>query len=184
MPRKVGDVRLRYETSLLIGETQRRLGLWPVLALGVGLGCASGSVLVLLFPENAGPTLPLSITLAVLGGMLVMLSMGMEARTRGVRRFVLNFATESLRLEVPQPMRRRPSTSIIHFDAVRAVEVVGREGGRQALTVSYLPSLDAPQVRAELLVDGVTPQEQQPLERLLRMLRNAFGLKQIGRAHV
>ena len=105
----MGDVRLRYEPSLLIGEA-RRPGMLPSLALGVGLGCAAGCVLALLLPARAGPVLPLALTLGVSAALLMALGAVQEARQRAVRRFVLNFATESLRLERPSRASGRPRT--------------------------------------------------------------------------
>jgi hypothetical protein len=177
MPRRVGDVRLRYEPSLLIGEARRRPGLLPTLALAVGAACGLGAVVALLLPASAGPTEALALTLGV--GCVLMLGMGvaLEARARAVRRFVLNFATESLRLERPSRARGRPQTWVVHFDCVREVEVVSRPDGSYALRVEYAPEPGSPETRVEVLVNGARPEEIDTLRRVWRLLRNSFGLR-------
>lgn len=177
IPRRVGDVRLRYEPSLLIGEARRRTALLPSLAVGVGVACAIGCVLALLLPPSAGPTLPLALVLALSAGLLTGLGMLLEARARAVRRFVLNFATESLRLERPSRAHGRPQTWVVHFDGVREVSVTARQDGTYALHVEYVPTPDAQETRVEVLVDRVPPAEVDTLRRVWRLLRNSFGLR-------
>lgn len=177
MPKRVGDVRLRYEPSLLIGEARRRPGLLPSLSVGTGAACGVGSVLALLLPSEAGPSLALALVLGVSGALLMGLGMALEARARAIRRFILNFATESLRLERPSRARGRPQTWVVHFDGVREVQVVSRPDGTYALFVEYAPKPGAEDTRVETLVDKVPPAEVDTLRRVWRLLRNSFGLR-------
>jgi len=177
MPRRVGDVRLRYEPSLLIGEARRQSGLLPTLSMAVGAGCGVGAVVALMLPASAGPIVSLALTLGVCCALLLGIGLVLEARARAVRRFVLNFATESLRLERPSRARGRPQTWVVHFDCVRDVEVVSRPDGSYALRVEYAPELGSEETRVEVLVNGAKPAEIETLRRVWRLLRNSFGLR-------
>ncbi len=177
MPRRVGDVRLRYEPSLLIGEARARRGLLPTFALGAGAACGFGAVLALVLPGQAGPGEALAIFLGGSCALLLSLGLTLDARARAVRRFVLNFATESLRLERPSRARGRPQTWVVHFDCVREVEVVSRPDGSYALRVEYAPEPGSQETRVEVLVNGARPDEIDTLRRVWRLLRNSFGLR-------
>ncbi len=177
MPRRVGDVRLRYEPSLLIGEARRRHALLPTLALGMAGACGFGAVLSLLLPAADSPGEALALLLGVCSVLLLGLGLVLDARARAVRRFVLNFATESLRLERPSRARGRPRTWVVHFDSVREVEVVSRPDGRYALRVEYAPEPGSQETRVEVLINGAHPDEIDTLRRVWRLLRNSFGLR-------
>lgn len=169
-PRSVGDVRLRYEESLLIGETRPHSSLLAPALLVAGIGSALAALAALLVTgQIAGAAI-----LAGGGGLLVAGSAYLDQRARGVRRFILNFATESLRLESPRRLGAGARTHIVPFDAVKDVTVDPAEGGRFSLRVRFeLPGKVPP---PELLVDGAPPGEVEELRRLWKTLRAAFGL--------
>src|ERR1700719_1439987 len=97
-PRSVGDVVLRYEESLLIGETRRRSSLAsPVLLVG-SVACALAALAALLITGKVTA----AAALALVGAGMMLGAMWTDQQTRAVRRFVLNFSTERLRLETPR----------------------------------------------------------------------------------
>jgi hypothetical protein len=180
VPRRLGDVRLRFDGGRLVGESlppgqlQRML---PGLLLGLaglcGLGCA---VLLALQPSQPGVPIALGVaTVACVGGAL-----HLEGRL-GRRRFVLHFHTETLRLDTLRWAPGASRTELVPFDAVTAVETLERPDGRYALAVVWSPAPEAEPQRA-LLVEQVTRAEQEALFRVWRMLHNAFGLRGAGLA--
>ena len=184
-PRRLGDVRLRYEPGRLFGESyppsygQRQL---PGLCLLLGAVCAAGAVTgVLLGGGGAGvplvPTLLCVLATALLGAAL-----HLEGKL-GRRRFVLHFRTERLRLDRLRWAPGATRTWWVHFDEVSAVEVEQRPGGRYALVVRWKDGedQDAP-ARSEVLVEHIGAGEQEGLLRVWRMLHNAFGLRGAGLA--
>lgn len=180
VPRLLGDVRLRYDGGRLVGESlpppwdQRLL---PGLCVGVALGCMLGAAVL---AGLEGGTLPaVSLSLALAGASLVGLALWLESRL-GRRRFVLHFRSESLRVEHLAWSPGATRTTLVPFDAVKAVHVVERPGPRYALVVEYALEDGLP-CRA-VLVEGVRPAEGETLHRVWRMLSNAFGLRGAGLA--
>lgn len=180
IPLAVGDVRLRYEPSLLIGERRRRRsGVLPdaLWTLGAIFGVLTAAVLLV---PNSLPSTLLGAGCAAVCGALVLAGMWAEGRRRARRGFVLNFGTESLRVDLPPARgRRTPVSWVVKFDAVRDVRVVERGRRRFGLSVRFddptKPGKGAE--REELLVDAVAPGEIDDLRRLWRVLYNAFGLR-------
>jgi hypothetical protein len=173
VPRRVGDVRLRYEQRLLIGETTRLRG-WAdgallMAAVGSGLGC-----LALLILSSTTASLVGAAGLAILAGLSFAASTFIEQRARRPRRFVLNFDSETLRLEAPARMTGNPRSLTIPFDAIRDVAVVTGPGRGFWLEARF--EEDGGE-RAQVLVDRVAPGEVETLRRVWRLLRDAFGLR-------
>jgi hypothetical protein len=180
VPPLLGDVRLRFDGSRLVGESlpppwDRRL--LPGLCVGVALGCTVGAVVLV---GLEGGTLPAAaLALAVVAAVLVGVALRLESAL-GRRRFVLHFRSESLRVERLGWTPGATRAVLVPFDAVKAVHTVERPGPRYALVVEY--ELEDAQRRRALLVEGVRPAEGEALHRVWRMLSNAFGLRGAGLA--
>lgn len=193
-PHRLGDVRLRYEPGRLMGESlppsfwERQL---PGACLILAALCALGALVALLLERQPVPILSLVLGVGALA--LVGLALRLEGRL-GRRRFVLHFATETLRLDQLRWAPGASRTEQVHFDAVRAVEVVERAPQRYALVVAWgegpppaePQEEDTPQeeppLRRAVLVEGVGPNEEEALLRVWRLLHNAFGLRGAGLA--
>ncbi len=171
---RVGDVSLRYDPPVLVGETARgpgrgRLAADVAMLGALGAGLAAVAALV----SGSGTGWPAA--LAAVGGGLFLLSGALERRARGRRRFLLHFGTETLRLDLPGGLRG-PTTQTVPFDAVTDLYVLVGADGVHALWVELTVREDHPPV-ARLLVDGVPEAESEGLRRLWTTLRAAFGLR-------
>jgi len=177
IPPRVGDVRLRYDEGRLLGETlpptvgQRLL---PELCVLLAAACALGSMaLLVVAPSPYGVPVALGLAATAFVGAALRL----EAHL-GRRRFVLHFATETLRLErlTWAPSATRLET--IPFDDVTAVEALEHPSGHYALRVTWKTGpKEQREERSAVLVDQIRPSEAETLQRVWRMLHNAFGLK-------
>lgn len=180
VPRRLGDVRLRFDGGRLVGESLppgqlRRM--MPGLCLGLAACCFLGSVLLLaLRPGQPGVPVALGVVAAALVGWALYLEGHL-----GRRRFVLHFHTETLRLDTLRWAPGAARSEQVPFDAVTAVETVQRPDGRYALRVCWRPA-PGEEPRRALLVEQVTRSEEEALFRVWRMLHNAFGLKGAGLA--
>lgn len=177
IPPRLGDVRLRYDEGRMVGESLppamgRRLV--PELCLLLAAACGLGSLtLLVLAPSHYGTPAVLALGAAAFIGY----ALRVEARL-GRRRFVLHFATETLRLERLTWAPSATRTETVPFDDVTAVQVVQRPSGHYAILVVY--QAGPPERRKErraVLVEQVRPGETETLHRVWRMLHNAFGLK-------
>ncbi|AGC44389.1 hypothetical protein MYSTI_03073 [Myxococcus stipitatus DSM 14675] len=180
IPPLLGDVRLRYDSGRLVGESLPPRWEWrmlPGLSVAVGVGCAVGAAI--LVGQEAGTLPSASAALALVAAALVGLALKLESRLSR-RRFVLHFRTETLRLERLTWAPSATRSELIAFDAVRAVHLVERPGPRYALLVEYTREGAGP-TRA-LLVEDVRRSESETLHRVWRMLSNAFGLRGAGLA--
>ena len=181
-PRRLGDVRLRYEPGRLLGESlppscwRRQL---PGACLVLAALCSAGAVGgVLLGGDEAVASVPLALGMVAVA--LVGFALQLEGQL-GRRRFVLHFPTERLRLE---RLRWAPGATRVEwvpFDEVASVDVVERAPGRYALVVVWRPGGEAG-TRREVLVEHIGAHEQEALLRVWRLLHNAFGLKGAGLA--
>ncbi|MCY1076611.1 hypothetical protein [Archangium lansingense] len=183
-PRRLGDVRLRYEPGRLMGESlppsfwRRQL---PGACLVLAALCTAGAVVGVLLGGGEGlGSVPLS--LAMVAVALVGFALQLEGQL-GRRRFVLHFPTERLRLE---RLRWAPGATRVEwvpFDEVSSVDVVERAPGRYALVVAWRPGgKDGKETRREVLVEHIGAHEQEALLRVWRLLHNAFGLRGAGLA--
>lgn len=175
-PARLGDVSLRYEPSMLIGETPKpRATLWPT-AIWLGGLCALGGTVALLLLH--GPLAPAALLCGV-GVLGVGGSAWLSRIERRQRRFVANFATNALRLDFVTPFAGQPRTLVVPFDAVRAVALETQADGQRCLTVDFLPpSGPAVQLR-EVLAACIGADEDAHAERLSRVLSAAFGLGEV-----
>lgn len=180
-PRRLGDIRLRYEPGRLLGESlppsfwRRQL---PGTLLLLAAMCASGAVVAVLWGGGDRGLSTVELALGGLAAALVGLALWMEARL-GRRRFVLHFPTERLRLE---QLRWAPGATRVEwvpFDEVFAVEVVERATRRYALVVAWRSGGKGEERRA-VLVEHIGAGEEDALFRVWRLLHNAFGLRGAG----
>lgn len=168
-PPRLGDIALRFEPSMLIGETQAaRPTVRPSLlvTVGVALLVVSAALLGLTSELVALPFLLASA--AAFGGSAVLLRR--ERRKRG---FVVNFATSTLRLDFATPFAGRPRTLLVPFEDVKAVQALEQGDGQHCLTVDFASGSD---LLREVLVAFIPAAEDVAARRLLRLLEGAFGL--------
>lgn len=189
VPRRLGDVRLRFEAGRLVGESLppdmlRRL--LPVLALALAGFCALACIALLaLRPGDFSAPLALGIVATACVGW----ALHLEGRL-GRRRFVLHFHTETLRLDTLRWAPGASRTRWVPFDAVTAVETVQQPSGRYSLVVCWRDKPEAPEdtggeppaPERAVLVANVGRAEEEALFRVWRMLHNAFGLRGAGLA--
>jgi hypothetical protein len=146
----------------------------PELCVLLAAACGLGSLTLLgVEPSHYGTPAALGLGAAAFIGY----ALRMEARL-GRRRFVLHFATETLRLERLAWAPSATRTETIPFDDVTAVHVVQRPTGHYAILIVY--QAGPPKRREErraVLVEQARPGEAETLHRVWRMLHNAFGLK-------
>lgn len=88
------------------------------------------------------------------------------------RRFVLNFATESLRIDDLPP---RPRTRMLPFDDILALEVTAQRNGQFSLVATTRG-----QPSTETLLRDVSPDDVDALRKLWRVLTDAFGIRRPG----
>lgn len=168
-PSALGDVTLRYEPSMLIGETAKTRTWRPTLAWLLG-------IVLLLSAVGAGLLSSATTLLAipVLGGGLVLLvAVWLERFEHAQRRFVANFGTVSLRLDFASRISGYPQTLVVLFDDVRALELVAQADGQLCLLVDFE---QGGRTLREVLVAFIPETQRAEAERLERVLRGAFGL--------
>lgn len=173
VPRRLGDVSIRYEPSLLIGEADRTpRGLTFGTALVVGTAFAAAAILGLL--ADVSSSLIGGCTLAA--GLAFFAAVQLDQRARRQRRFVLNFGTTSLRLDFSTPFTNHPRTFVVHFDGVRDCALIEQADGKKAITVDFVTSPTSPTVLREALVAHIAPADDDAAARFHRTLHGAFGL--------
>jgi len=172
-PSRVGDVALRYEPSMLIGEadrTPRGLTFMAVLVSGIAFGLGA---LGALFTRTSTETLA---GLSLLTAAAFFTAAQLDQRARRQRRFILNFGTTSLRLDFSTPIRSQPRTLVVHFDGVRDCALVTQGNGQLAVTVDFVMSAVSVEVLREVMVANIPLAEEETAVRLHRVLKGAFGL--------
>jgi hypothetical protein len=172
-PGKLGDVSLRYEPSMLVGETRAAPRTWrPTVLSGLGIALVIAAIAALIFIESMwlGPALLILASGALIASVWLL---RFERRKRG---FVVNFATTRLRLDFVTPLIGRPRTLLIPFDDVKAVALMEQPDGSSCLTVDF--SLGQ-EVLREALAAYIGKEELESARRLSRVLEGAFGLGSI-----
>ena len=172
-PKRLGDIQLRYEPSLLIGEADRQprgAVFAAVLFAGSALGLATlGALLTDASTQTVGGC-------ALLTGLAFLTAQQLDQRARRQRRFVLNFGTTSLRLDFSTPFANQPRTLVVHFDGVRDCALCTQADGQTAITIDFVPSPASQQVLREVLVANIPAAHEDAAIRLHRVLKGAFGL--------
>lgn len=172
-PTRLGDITLRYEPSMLIGETPKvPRSLWPTAAWLAGIS----SLVVALGLLLLGAPLAAIIIMVVLGALGITANVWLERIDQRRRLFVANFATNSLRLEFVTPFVGRPGTLVVTFDAVKDVQLMEQGEGFWCLTVDFVPPRGDAQVLREVLAAFIPESQREEAERLQRVLEGAFGL--------
>jgi hypothetical protein len=172
-PKRLGDIQLRYEPSLLIGEAERpsRGAVFSaVLIVGAAFGLGTLGALI------SGASLETVGGCALLTGLAFVSAVQLDQRARRQRRFVLNFGTTSLRLDFSTPFANQPRTMVVHFDGVRDCTLCTQGDGQIAITVDFVQSASSPQVLREVLVANIPVSQEDAAIRLHRVLKGAFGL--------
>lgn len=169
-PNALGDVTLRYEPSMLIGETRKGKGSWRPSALwATGFSLLLFSVGALALQWDASVVL----SLLIFGALAIAGAVRLERLEKRQRRFVANFGTVSLRLDFTSPIAGYPRTLIIPFDSVRAAGLLPQADGATCLCVDF--ERDRALLR-EVLVAHIPEAQRVDAERLERVLHGAFGL--------
>lgn len=169
-PKALGDITLRYEPSMLIGETRKSKATWRSTAVwmaGVGLLLFSAGGLVLQWDAS------LIAFFLVAGGMSIAAAVLLERFERRQRRFVANFASITLRLDFTSPIAGHARTLLVPFDAVRDVALFRQADDASCLCVDF--ERDRALLR-EVLVAHIPDAQLPEAERLERVLHGAFGL--------
>lgn len=170
-PGSLGDVTLRFEPSMLIGETSPGRTSWRAPALAWAGGALLGGCVLAL-----GLSTPLAALLVVLSAGCFMGSVWLRRLERRRRAFVVSFVASTLRLDFVTPIGQRPRTLVLPFEAVRAVELQPQADGRLCLTVDFEHRGDR---LIEVLAAFIEPAEHDAAQRLTRVLTGAFGLGSI-----
>lgn len=170
---KLGDISLRYETSMLIGETEKlKRSALPSLAWTGGFALLLLSLAALSWSEGAF----VAALLIGLAAIAIAFATRLERHEKRQRRFVANFATYSLRLDFTSPIIGKPRTIVVPFDDVKDVRVLEQGDGARVLIVEFLHEGARLQ---DALVAFVPESQLKDLERLERVLHGAFGLGEV-----
>lgn len=169
-PRALGDVALRYEPSMLIGETRKGRSTWRSTLTWIAGVC------LLVFCAGAlalqGP-ISLAGTLLGLGAATIGAAVLLERFEKRQRRFVANFGTVSLRLDFTSPIAGYARTLNVPFDSVLETAVLRQGDGASCLCVDF--EVHRKRLR-EVLVAHIPDSQLPEAERLTRVLKGAFGL--------
>ncbi len=169
-PAALGDVSLRYEPSMLIGETAApRRTTRPTFTWLLGLSALLFAVGLL----GTGGALPLVMGLVACGGALIGFGVWLDRREQRRRRFIANFATTSLRLDFSTPIAGHARTLVVPFDDVRALALLEQADGSRCLTVDVRVGRET---LREVLAAFIPSTQAEAAERVERVLRGAFGL--------
>lgn len=167
--RALGDTRFRYEPSLFIGEKVRPLrsdGRGTALLSGAAASGVVAFTVLLIWPSGFFLPLAFGAIAATLGA----LSARREQLGRIGRTFVLNFATETLRVDDAEGRWPKPRTRLAAFDRVKGVRAELDASKRSSLVVQ------TEEWEAELIAE-VPPAQREDLAILWRFLEAAFGLR-------
>lgn len=169
-PRALGDVTLRYEPSMLIGETAKGRPGWRSTVAWLG---GISLLLLALGALILGADSSLFVPLLLGGGASLGGAVWIERQEKRRRCFVANFGTITLRLDFTSPIAGYPRTMLVDFDDVRAVGLLPQADGASCLCVDF--ERDGRLLR-EVLVAYIPEAQQVEAERLTRVLEGAFGL--------
>lgn len=168
-PSRLGDVSLRYEPSMLIGETAKpKPSLRPTLTWLGGISALLFAIGAIFVVDSAW----VSALLLAAGALLLLGTVRLERHEKRQRRFIANFGTTSLRLDFTSPIAGQPRTIVVPFDAVKAVALL--DEGILTVDVEH-----AGTTLREALVAFISEAELDDARRLERVLRGAFGLGEV-----
>ena len=171
MPRRLGNIRLRYDAELLIGERVPPLdagALVPDVLVLTGLAAGVVAVATLVAPGLRKDHVWGTLIAAVLAAAATIAGLVLGGLRRGRRGFVVNFDQHTVRVDEPGGLRIRSATTLVPFRDVQAVQVVERYPGSWALALAL-------KEREVLLLDSAREGELDQLDRLCRMLEASFA---------
>lgn len=169
-PRRLGDVELSYEPSILVGEATRPPPTWrPTVSWTVGLVALVAALGVFVASGPAG----LAAGLSALGALALVLATWLTTAERRTRRFVADFARTRLRLDFVTAFAGHPRTLLVPFEDVRAVDLRPQAGPWHCVTVDF--DLRGERLR-DVLAAFVEDKDLEAADRLRRLLEGAFGL--------
>lgn len=173
-PRSLGDVGLRYEPSMLVGETAKPLGsLRPSLAWLSGVSALLIALVLFLIREQS---LAVIATFVVCGAVGLFTASWLQRVDRRRRAFIANFATNSLRLDFTTPVAGYARTLVVHFDGVRQLDLLVQADRTHCLTVDVVPTPTSATRLREVLVANIRDDQLEAAHTLKRVLEGAFGL--------
>lgn len=173
-PRTVGDVTLRYEPSMLIGETARRKPGWrSLLAWLFGISSLLLGLGGLLLHWAVWP---IGILLSG-GGLGLALAVWVGRLETRRRRFIINFAEASLRLDFSSPIAGYPRSMRVPLTQVRCVTLERQGDGASCLCVDFVRGS---QLLREVLVAYIADTDRLAAVRLKHVLGAAFGSHEQG----
>ena len=169
---KLGDVELRFDAAMLIGETRKVLnsGIGPTLLQALSIVGAGIGVVGLIQTDGLTTSL-FGIFLCAFG---MWASTWVATRNRQRRRFIMNYGTWTLRLDFSSPIRNAPRTMNIAFENVKDLQLVPQADGRLCLLVDFVRAANAQNHFQEVLVAHIALQARPAAERLLAMLQKAL----------
>jgi hypothetical protein len=178
-PKAIGDVHLRFDEFVLIGETVKPLSSWAAQgALIAGICCGVPAMVLALSLQSWGPTVASALTVATAGffGAAALLDQWGKRR----RRFVANFESHTLRLDFSTRFRGLPRTVVVPFSSVQRLERVAQADGNTALVVELATEAPRESGFREVLIAHVTDDEEAALSRIERVLTHAIDPRDGG----
>jgi hypothetical protein len=170
VPRRLGDVALQYETTMLVGRADKPpRGLYASIALVAGFAFGLATVASILTREES--TVVAAFALPAVIGFVA--AAWLEQRDRRQRAFAVDFVQHALRLDFSTPLSGMPRTLKIPFEQVRDVALQAI-GGKQVLTVDFEQWGG---LYREVLAANVPAEQLADAERVRRMVRAAVGLE-------
>ncbi|MGQ0505215.1 MAG: hypothetical protein ACT4TC_07820 [Myxococcaceae bacterium] len=161
----MGDIVLRYDGPLLVGERRsERAKLLPLSeALSLAAVCAG---LIALSLVILGRPVFLAGAFALAFGVLLFASTRFQARERAVLRFALNFADETLRVNAEPSLRHTAAVTVVSFNEVKDVVLTPKN----TLEVTL-------ESNRTLLLAKATEPDNEAAQTVRRILRDAFGIR-------
>lgn len=170
MPRRIGDVRLRYDAELLIGEKVPPLdgaSLLPDALVLAGGAAGMVAMAMLVAPSLRVGSVWGTMGAAALAAAAMLAGLRLGGLRHGRRGFVVNFHRYVVRVDQPHGLRIRSATTELPFSELREVRLEERGPDRAALVL-------AAERRTYLLVDAIRDRERSAAARLRGMLEAAF----------
>jgi hypothetical protein len=171
LPRRLGDVCLGYETTMLVGRADKPArGLYAVLCLVAGVTFGLATLAAFLSRED-----DMTLALLVAPSVVAFASAAwLEQRDRRQRVFVVDFDQLILRLDFSTPLVGMPRTLRVPFESVRDVELSEMGRTRFVLTVDFEKAAG---LYREVLIANLIAAEHADAERVRRLVRAAVGLE-------
>lgn len=168
---RLGDATIQYMPPLLLGALDRPAPGLPETVVATAAATCAVCALGLGFAD--GPLWALA-SLSAVASIAAVATLVLERLRRAPRRFAVNFDVQSIRLDVPTRYLGAPRSLYYNFDQVMAIRLIF--GGRRYEVVAELQDVRTGMVRRHQLVTGIGDRSIEHAERLVRLLRAAFGM--------